>query len=124
LPKRTSFCFEAMEVRGKLAILDHNFHLHRGYKRHADGNVHLHQSFNEKSKRECARLVKENKTYPYVDPLIAMAMRFAMQGTPSQFVGAEYDPTMLAPTIRGAGFQSTSTAELLEKHVSRFSSSR
>ena len=120
LPKRTSFGFEAMEARGKLVVLDHNFHLHRGYKRFADGTPQLHRSYNSRSKKERACLVKESKHYPYIEPIVQLAMHFALHGTPAHLCGPSFDPKKIAPTIRGPGFVSTPTQALLEKHVSRF----
>lgn len=120
LPKRTSFGFEAMEARNWVVILDHNFHLHRKYKLHADDSCHMHRSYSKRSKKESVRLVKEAKTYPYIAPLISLSMRFAVHGTPNQLVGASFNPKTIAPTIRGEGFVSTPTEILVQKHTSRF----
>jgi hypothetical protein len=120
LPKRTSFRFEAMEAKSLLVLLDHNFHLHRKYKTHANGFPQLHRKFNSKSKKECVRGVKENKSYPYIGPLVALTECFAINGATQQFLNASFDPTTLAPTIRGQSFQSTSSTNLLAQHISRF----
>ena len=119
LPKRTSFGMEAMEVRGSIVLLDHNFHLHRPYKT-THGRAQLHRSFNPRTKRERPCLVKEAKTYPYIDSVIGLGLRFAVYGTPERLLGPKFDPKILAPTIRGHGFVSTDTRNLADGHVNRF----
>jgi hypothetical protein len=109
-----------MEARNMVLLMDHNYHIHREYKRNVDGTTQLHRSFNSRSKKECARLVKVEKSYKYIDPLMALAMRFAVYGTPIEVMLPSFDPKTIAPTIRGAGYISSPTELLFKKHLSRF----
>ena len=120
LPKRTAFGFEAMEARGLVVLLDHNFHLNRQYLRQSDGLPLLHRSFNVKSRTECVRPRKEKKQYAYIAPLLTLSEHFAIHGTPADLLGASFDPQTLARTTRGPHFKQTSSADLLTKHMSRF----
>jgi hypothetical protein len=51
---------------------------------------------------------------------MALAMRFAVYGTPIEVMLPSFDPKTIAPTIRGAGYISSPTELLFKKHLSRF----
>ena len=103
-----------------LAALDHNYHLHRKFLFSADGVPLLHKGYNARTKREFVRGVKEEKTYPYAEPLLALAQKFAADPScvPQKYAEDSFDPRNIAETVRPVPGQSS--VQLLQQHQSRF----
>ena len=100
-----------------VSALDHNYHLRRQFRVSADGTPLLHKNYSARTKREFVRGVKEVKTYPYIEPLLALATEFACNPAlvPAAYrTAAAFDPKSIAPTIRPIA--STSSAQLLQQH--------
>ena len=116
-PKRVSYRFEGAEVRGMVATIDHNHHIHRGYLCNQDGERRRHRVFQQRSGRFDIKDVKEPKSYSYECRILGLVMQLAMGAEVSARAKcASYDPVALAPTIGGIP---PSTADLVNSHISR-----
>jgi hypothetical protein len=109
-----------MNAAAMVATLDHNYHLRRQYRVSADGVPLLHKGYNPRTKHEFVRGVKEVKTYPYVEPILALAQQFAFNpaSVPAEFKTESFNPLEIAPTVRAV--TSTSSHQLFTEHHSRF----
>jgi hypothetical protein len=109
-----------MNTAAMVVTLDHNYHLRRQYRVSADGLPLLHKGYNARTKHEFVRGVKEVKTYPYVEPILALAQQFAFNpnSVPTEFESESFNPQTIAPTVRAV--TSTPSQQLLTEHHSRF----
>lgn len=116
-PKRCSFTFEGTITRSLLAAIDHNHHLCRKQAKNKKGNKVFSRRWSKRAKRWKVVVIKEKKKYSYLPLLCAKALKDLRMGK-SQEISYENNPKIIAPTI--APLPAPPTAQLVQKHISRF----
>ena len=110
-----------MEGRMRMAMFDHNHHVHRSPQLKQDGTIQYKRQYSNKGKRWVAMVVKEPKSYSYFKPLLAVILHQRLLNKSwirGQVPKQSGDPIHLAPTI--APVMPAETQTIVTLHKSRF----
>lgn len=117
--KRIGYKFEAAEIRGYLAAIDHNHHIGREVLVNENGFVRMKRKWQARSCRWSVVPCKVEKDYKFAACLLTQTMLYARGAVDVSANDSmpSFDPCTIAPTMSGCPPET----KVLEKlHCSRF----
>ena len=118
--KRFSYSPPVYRVRNLLAAIDYNSHVDREHLATKDGRLRYHRLFNKKSARWTVTPVKAEKTFSYMDNLIANVFNRRLNdniGMQRNSVREANDPREISANI--SSIPPPCTADLVKEKQSR-----